>query len=274
VRRLLFDERLDESRWLLRKRNQEFKGALREGRERLAHAGGPGLEAKVRAGWAAATAADFHERPQGPTASWTSRVDRVLLHGLFGPLIALALLLLLFQSLFSWAQPAMDLIDQATTRAAAAIHVALPDGALASLLADGVVSGVGAVLIFLPQIVLLFLFLGLLEDSGYMPRAAFLADSLFRGCGLTGRSLIPLLSSFACAVPGIMATRTIDQRSQRFLTIAVAPLVTCSARLPVYAVLIAAFVPATPLWGFFILQGLALAAMYLLGLATAGPPRS
>lgn len=269
MRRLLFDERPPESRWLLHDRGESFLHSLRDQRDHMARLGGPGLEAKVRSSWAAATATEVRDRSALGAASWTSRLDRLLLHGLLGPLVAVALLLVVFQALFSWAQPAMDLVDGGISQAATAVHSALPPGPLTSLLADGVISGVGAVLIFLPQIVVLFLFIGLLEDSGYMPRAAFLADRLFRGCGLTGRSLIPLLSSFACAVPGIMATRTIDQRSQRFLTIVVAPLMTCSARLPVYALLIAAFVPATPVVGFLNLQGVTLASMYVLGLAVA-----
>lgn len=269
VRRLLFDERPPESRWLLQDRGEAFLHVLRDHRDHMARLGGPGLEAKVRSSWAAATALEVRDRTADGSASWTARLDRLLLHGLLGPLVAVGLMLLVFQALFSWAKPAMDLVDGGISLAATAVHGALPAGPLTSLLADGVISGVGAVLIFLPQIVVLFLFIGLLEDSGYMPRAAFLADRVFRGCGLTGRSLIPLLSSFACAVPGIMATRTIDQRSQRFLTIVVAPLMTCSARLPVYAVLIAAFVPATPVIGFLNLQGVALASMYVLGLAVA-----
>ena len=269
ARRLLFDDDASEARWSLRDRGPEFLRLLADHRAQIARMGGSGLEAKLRTAWASDLASEVRERSTAARASWTSGLDRILLHRIVGPVVAAVTLLLVFQALFSWAQPAMGWIDRLMAQASGAVRVTLPAGPLASLLADGVLGGVGAVLVFLPQILLLFLFIGLLEDSGYMPRAAFLADRLFRGCGLTGRSLIPLLSSFACAVPGILATRTIDQRSQRFLTISLAPLMTCSARLPVYAVLIAAFVPATPIIGFLNLQGLTLAALYVLGLAVA-----
>lgn len=269
ARRLLFDEQPPHERRAVKARGEHFVKLLAAARERARAVGGSGLEARLRTQWARDLASQICERPGDLAASWTSRLDRFLLHRLLGPVIAVLLLLVVFQALFSWAQPAMAWVDGGVALAGDAVRSALPPGPLQSLLADGVVGGVGAVLVFLPQILILFLFIGLLEDSGYLPRAAFLADRVFRGCGLTGRSLIPLLSSFACAVPGILATRTIDQRSQRFLTIAVAPLMTCSARLPVYAVLIAAFVPAAQVVGFLNLQGLTLAALYVLGLAVA-----
>jgi ferrous iron transport protein B len=163
----------------------------------------------------------------------------------------------------------MEMIDGSFGSLAAFLESVMPSGPVRSLLTDGVVGGVGSVLVFLPQIVILFLFIALLEDSGYMARAAFLVDRMFRWCGLSGKSFIPMLSSFACAVPGIMATRTIEDRKLRLITIMVAPLMTCSARLPVYAIMIAAFVPSRSYLGLFNLQGLVLTTLYLLGIVTA-----
>jgi ferrous iron transport protein B len=172
-----------------------------------------------------------------------------------------------FQAVFSWATPLMDLIDGATTALADAARSVLPEGALTSLLVDGAIAGVGSVVVFLPQILILFAFIILLEDTGYMPRVAFLIDRLMRMCGLSGQSFIPMLSSFACAVPGIMATRVIPERRDRLATIMAAPFMTCSARLPVYALLIGAFVPDLHyLGGFVNLQGLVLLGLYLLGI--------
>jgi ferrous iron transport protein B len=177
--------------------------------------------------------------------------------------------LLMFQAVFAWAAPLMDRIEWAVSALGGWVRAVLPPGALASLLSDGVIAGVGSVLVFLPQILILFLFILLLEESGYLPRAAFLLDRLMRGAGLTGRAFIPLLSSFACAVPGIMATRSIENPRERMVTIMVAPLMTCSARLPVYALLIAAFVPQRAVWHVFNLQGLVLFALYAAGIVSA-----
>lgn len=176
-----------------------------------------------------------------------------------------AVIVLVFQAVFSWATPMMDAIDAAGGALSAAVDSALPAGALTSLLTDGVIAGVGSVVIFLPQILILFLFLILLEDSGYLARAAFLMDRAMRSVGLSGQSVIPMLASFACAVPGIMATRTIPDRKDRIATIMAAPFMTCSARLPVYALMIAAFVPATRI-GWFNIQGLVLFGLYVLGI--------
>lgn len=200
---------------------------------------------------------------------WTRRIDAVLLHPVAGIIVLLAVLFLIFQAVFSWAAPAMDLIKTSFEFLAAAIKAGLPAGLLASLLADGIVAGVGAVLIFLPQIAILFLFIILLEDFGYMARAAFLMDRIVGGAGLHGRSFIPLLSSFACAIPGIMATRVIDNRRQRLATIMVAPLMTCSARIPVYTLIIAAFIPNTKVYGFVGLQGLVMFGLYAAGIISA-----
>ena len=203
----------------------------------------------------------------------TERLDRIALHPVIGPLLLATLLFLMFQAVFSWAQAPMDAITAASDALARAVSAAIPhDGAwrwLNSLLADGVIAGVGGVLVFLPQILLLFLFILALEESGYLPRAAFLLDRLMGHVGLSGRSFIPLLSCFACAVPGIMATRTIADPRDRLVTMLIAPLMTCSARLPVYTLLIGAFVPARTLPGGIGLQGLTLFVLYLAGIAGA-----
>ncbi len=201
--------------------------------------------------------------------SAAERADRVLLHPLFGLVILVLVVTLIFQSIFTLAQPLMNLIDSLFTDLATQVDLVMTEGPLQSLLVDGVIGGVGSVLIFIPQIVILFLFVAILEDSGYMPRAAFLVDRIFRWCGLSGKSFIPMLSSFACAVPGIMATRTIENRKLRFLTIMVAPLMSCSARLPVYTIMIVAFIPYRSYLGLFNSQGLVLASMYLLGILVA-----
>ncbi len=198
----------------------------------------------------------------------SDRIDRVLLHPILGLAIFALVMVLLFQSIFAWAVPAMDAIDRLFALGADGIRRVLPDSWIAGLLADGVIAGVGSVVIFLPQLVILFTFLHLLQDIGYMARAAFVVDRVMGRVGLQGRSFVPLLSCFACAVPGIMAARTIASPRERLATILVAPFMTCSARLPVYTLLIAAFVPATSV-GFFGLQGLTMLGLYVLGAATA-----
>jgi ferrous iron transport protein B len=196
-------------------------------------------------------------------------IDRIVLHPVAGTLLFALVMVTFFQLIFAWATPAMDAIDGAVGSAAEAARAALPAGPLADLLADGLITGVGAVVIFVPQIVLLFGLLYLLQDVGYMARAAFVIDRVMGRVGLEGRSFVSLLSSYACAVPGILATRTIPSPRNRLVTILVAPLVTCSARLPVYALLIGAFVPQTTVWGPLGLQGLALLGLYLLGAVSA-----
>ncbi|MFH1688124.1 MAG: ferrous iron transport protein B [bacterium] len=196
-------------------------------------------------------------------------IDRFLLHPVLGPILLVLMMTIVFQSIFSWAEPFMNLIDAGFGSLAEAVGRVMAPGPLKSLVTDGIVGGVGSVLIFLPQIAILFMFIALLEDSGYMARAAFLVDRMFRWCGLSGKSFIPMLSSFACAIPGIMATRTIEDRKLRFITIMVAPLMTCSARLPVYAIMIAAFVPHQTYLGLFNLQGMTLTLLYLLGILVA-----
>ena len=205
------------------------------------------------------------QSPQLPS----DRIDRVLLHPWFGPLILMVVLFLLFQAVFSWAEAPMEAIKSGMAWLGTATANALPDSWLRSLLVDGVIAGAGSVLAFLPQILLLFFFILVLEESGYLPRAAFLLDRLMGSVGLSGRSFIPLLSSFACAIPGIMATRSIANPRDRMVTIMIAPLMTCSARLPVYALLIGAFIPQREVWGGVELQGLVLLGLYLAGIAGA-----
>ncbi len=199
----------------------------------------------------------------------SDRLDRVLTHKIWGTLIFVAIMALMFQSIFTFAKYPMDGLQACVDWVAALIHRGIPPGDLNSLLADGVVAGVGAVIVFLPQILLLFLFIGFLEDTGYMARAAFLMDRVMSKVGLHGKSFIPMLSSYACAIPGIMATRTIETPKDRLVTILVAPLMSCSARLPVYTVLIAACIPDIKVLGFLKLAGLTMLAMYLLGTGVA-----
>ncbi len=203
------------------------------------------------------------------SASLEDRIDRVVLHPVFGLAILAVLLFLMFQAVFSWAEPIMEGIEGGVAYAGELVGGLLPDGLLRSLIVDGLIAGLGSVVVFLPQILILFLFILTLEESGYLPRAAFLLDRLMMGAGLSGRSFIPLLSSFACAIPGIMATRTIQDPRDRLTTILVAPLMTCSARLPVYALLIGAFIPADTVMGVFNLQGLVLFALYVAGIVSA-----
>ncbi len=199
----------------------------------------------------------------------TARLDAVLLHPVIGLIILLGILFVMFQAVFSWAQPVMDLISSGFDALGAAVHDVLPAGLLQSFLQDGVINGVGSVVVFLPQILILFLFILLLEDLGYMARAAFLMDRIMGGAGLHGRAFIPLLSSFACAIPGIMATRVIDNPRDRLTTILVAPLMTCSARIPVYTLIISAFIPNKQVLGFVGLQGLVMFGLYAAGIVSA-----
>lgn len=203
------------------------------------------------------------------TAEIDDALDRVLLHPVWGLAILTAVMFLMFQAVFSWAEPLMNGIESLVALLGQGVTAALPASPLQSLLVDGVLAGVGGVIVFLPQILILFLFILALEESGYLPRAAFLLDRFMVGAGLTGRSFIPLLSSFACAIPGIMATRTIQDPRDRIATILVAPLMTCSARLPIYALLIGAFIPARTVWGVFNQQGLVLFVLYVFGIVSA-----
>ncbi|MET0267300.1 MAG: ferrous iron transporter B [Duganella sp.] len=200
---------------------------------------------------------------------FNEKIDNVVLHPVLGPIILAVLMFLVFQAVFSWAAPAMDLITGTFEHLGAVLGEYVPEGHLRSLLVDGIIGGVGGVLVFLPQILILFFFILILEDCGYLPRAAFLLDRLMGGVGLSGRAFIPLLSSFACAIPGVMAARTIQNRRDRFVTIMIAPLMTCSARLPVYALLIAAFIPDREVAGIMNLQGLVLFLLYVAGIVSA-----
>ena len=206
---------------------------------------------------------------EGTVHRITRQIDDIVLNPLFGiPVLAL-ILFLVFQAVFSWAETPMEWIDTSVVWLQGVIDARLPEGGLKSLLVDGILAGVGSVIIFLPQIVILFTFILLLEASGYMARAAFLMDKLMARVGLNGRAFIPLLSSFACAIPGIMAARTIDNQRDRLTTILIAPLMTCSARLPVYTLVIAAFIPNTATWGGFGLQGVVMFGLYFAGIISA-----
>ncbi|MFT3817751.1 MAG: ferrous iron transporter B [Rubrivivax sp.] len=199
----------------------------------------------------------------------SDRIDRVVLHPVIGPLLLAVVLFLVFQAVFAWAELPKGWIEDGMAWLGQTVNGMLPESLLRSLLVDGLIAGVGGVLVFLPQILILFFFILVLEESGYLPRAAFLLDRLMGGVGLSGRSFIPLLSSFACAIPGIMAARTIANPRDRLVTILIAPLMTCSARLPVYALLIGAFIPARTVGGLFELQGLVLFGLYFAGIVGA-----
>ncbi|HEX5634031.1 MAG TPA: ferrous iron transport protein B, partial [Gemmatimonadales bacterium] len=223
------------------------------------------LEAEVRYAWIDEVVRGIVTRTGRQGRTGTDRLDAVLLHRLWGPLIFVALLAVVFQAVFAWATPLMDGIEALMATLGNAVGRALPEGPLRGLLVEGVIAGAGSVLVFLPQIAILFLLLGILEDSGYMARAALLMDRPMRAVGLPGRSVIPLISGYACAVPGIMSTRTIADPRDRLVTILVLPLMSCSARLPVYTLLIGAFVPSVLVGGFLDLRGLTLFVMYALG---------
>lgn len=199
----------------------------------------------------------------------SEKIDRVLTHKFFGLLILIGILLLVFQTIFTWATVPMDLLEQGFGVLGDAVRSGLPQGILSDLLVDGIVAGVGGVLVFLPQILLLFLFISILEDTGYMSRAAFLMDKLMSRVGLHGKAFLPLMSSFACAIPGIMATRTIENQRDRFATIMIAPFMSCSARLPVYTLMIAAFFAGQTVLGFLSLGAVLMLAMYSLGIVVA-----
>ncbi|CRR61321.1 ferrous iron transporter B [Stenotrophomonas sp. FR010] len=203
------------------------------------------------------------------TAKIDDALDRWLLHPVFGLISLAVVMFLIFQAVYAWATPLMDGIEAGFAWLGALVGSVLPEGPLASLLTDGIIAGVGGVVVFLPQILILFFFILVLEESGYLPRAAFLLDRMMAAAGLSGRSFIPLLSSFACAVPGIMSTRSIQDPRDRLATILVAPLMTCSARLPVYALLIGAFIPQKTVWGVFNQQGLVLFGLYTAGILSA-----
>ena len=207
-------------------------------------------------------------RQNADTYTITRKIDAIVLHPVFGLPILLGILFLMFQAVFSWAELPMEWIENGVSATGDLFSAILPEGILRSLIVDGVIAGVGSIIVFLPQILILFFFILVLEESGYLPRAAFMLDKLMSGIGLSGHAFIPLLSSFACAVPGIMATRTIKNRKDRIITILIAPLMTCSARLPVYSLIISAFIPGRSV-GPFNLQGLVLFTLYVSGILAA-----
>jgi ferrous iron transport protein B len=245
---------------------------LRNIRQSLASAGlpVPAVEAVSRYDWVGKILDGVVRVPDTTKLTTSDRIDAVLTHKAWGTLVLIAVMWLLFSSIFRFAEPLMNWVDGGVGWLADSLGGMIPEGALQSLTVDGIIGGVGAVVIFLPQILILFMFIAVLEDCGYMARAAYLMDRLMAGVGLSGRSFIPLLSSFACAVPGIMAARVIENRRDRLATILIAPLMSCSARLPVYIILISAFVPATHYFGGLVgLQGLTMLAMYAVGTLTA-----
>ncbi len=241
-----------------RQRIEEFRTALFESEPPIAR------DARIRYAWVRDVLGKVHKT--APVhVSWRTRITGFLNRPVPGTVGLFVVMAVVFQAVFAWATPLMDLIDGAAAALSAGVFASLGDNAFSSLIADGVIAGVGSVVIFLPQILILFLFIILLEDSGYLARAAYLMDRAMRSVGLSGQSIIPMISSFACAVPGIMATRVIPNRRDRIATILAAPFMTCSARLPVYALLIAAFVPSSKV-GFLNLQGIVLFGLYLFGI--------
>ena len=266
--RLLLDVGGYTESWLVGQHGESLKLQLIAARTRLSEAGHavPGAEVKTRFQWARNVIAQAVTAPATRPVTGSDRIDRILTHRIWGTLIFLAVMFVLFQMIFVAAAPFMDGIKWLQSALAEFVTAQLPAGPVRSLIADGVISGVGSVLVFLPQILMLFGFVAILEDCGYMARAAFLMDKVMSRCGLSGKSFIPLLSSVACAVPGIMATRVIENRRDRFATILVAPLMSCSARLPVYSLLIGAFLTT----GFASwVPGVALFGMYMIGFVTA-----
>lgn len=246
-----------------------LQAALDEGRKNLIQNGldPSSVEAEGRYSFIQKLCQEAVHKPLNISRSLSEKVDFILTHKVWGFLFFFALMVLMFQAIFSWASVPMDALGNLMDHAGHWIGKWLPEGQLKSLVMDGVIAGVGSVIVFLPQIVFLFFFIAIFEDSGYMARAAFVLDKVMRGVGLNGKSFIPLLSSFACAVPGIMSARTIEDRNDRLATIMVAPLMSCSARLPVYTLMISAFIPSKRILGIFNLQGLTLFSMYVLSIA-------
>jgi len=265
IERLLIDGPIGANRNVLDCLGDNAEAEVQQCREQLFGSEPPlAREARVRYAWVREVIAEVQNKVP-VFYSWRSRLRAWLNRPVPGTIGLFLVMAIVFQAVFAWATPIMDLIDSVTASLGAVAASHLGDGALASLVSDGVIAGVGSVIIFLPQIIILFLFIILLEDSGYLARAAYLMDRAMRSVGLSGQSIIPMISSFACAVPGIMATRVIPNRRDRIATIIAAPFMTCSARLPVYALLIAAFVPATDV-GILNLQGLVLFGLYMFGI--------
>jgi ferrous iron transport protein B len=274
IERMLLDRGGESELRLLGRLGPDAAATLSSWRAKLAaEVGDPiDMECNARYRWAREKLSGvLGEKPDG-RASVTDRLDQILTHRVWGLLCFVLVMFLIFQSIYSFASWPMDRIDEATGAISDFFTSVMAPGMLRSLITDGVIAGVGGVLIFLPQIALLFFFLALLEDCGYMARASFLVDRFMTAFGLSGKSFLPMMSSFACAVPGVMATRVIENRRDRFATIMVAPLMSCSARLPVYLLLIAAFIPATRyLGGFLSLPAIVLMSMYAVGVVVAIP---
>jgi ferrous iron transport protein B len=268
TRRLLLDVGGYVEQWQVQKHGPTLRQHLDDARQRLAAAGHavPGVEARARYGWLRPIVNAAVTKPAVRPVTWTDRIDAVLTHRVWGTLVFLLVMFGVFESIFVLATPVMDQIKDGFDAVAKGVEESMAAGPFRSLITDGVIKGVGGVLVFLPQILILFGFIAILEDCGYMARAAFLMDRLMSKCGLSGKSFIPMLSSVACAVPGIMATRVIENRRDRLATILVAPLMSCSARLPVYALLIGAFLTEGHAWW---VPGLALFAMYMIGFTIA-----
>lgn len=268
ARRLLLDIGGYAESWLTTKHGPALAAKLEAARLRLIGSGHPipAAEAKARYAWIRQVASVAVRKPSQRPVTRTDRLDKVLTHKVWGTLVFLAIMFVVFQAIFVFASIPMDAIKEGFKKIGDGIESVMTPGPLRALLVDGVVAGVGGVVVFLPQILFLFAFIAILEDCGYMARAAFLMDKIMSRCGLSGKSFIPLLSSVACAIPGVMATRVIENRRDRLATILVAPLMSCSARLPVYGLLIGAFLTKDrPFW----LPGLALFGMYLIGFVVA-----
>jgi len=265
IERLLIDGPIGANKHVLECLGDNAEAEVQRFREKLFGSEPPlAREARVRYAWVREVLSEVQN--QVPVFySWRSRLRSWINQPIPGTIGLFLVMAIVFQAVFAWATPVMDLIDNVTAALGSIANSQLGGGALSSLVSDGVIAGVGSVVIFLPQIIILFLFIILLEDSGYLARAAYLMDRAMRSVGLSGQSIIPMISSFACAVPGIMATRVIPNRRDRIATIIAAPFMTCSARLPVYALLIAAFVPANDI-GFLNLQGLVLFGLYIFGI--------
>ncbi|HVJ85254.1 MAG TPA: ferrous iron transport protein B, partial [Caulifigura sp.] len=274
VERALLDAGGESEHRLVQLAPQGLTERLAEARTQLAAAGVrlAAVESLARYGWIHTQLDGLVTQSETGRESATDRIDRVVTHWFSGTLIFVAIMFAVFQSLYTVAAPMMGAIESAQGVVSDAVKSSMAPGMLRSLIVDGVINGVGSVLVFIPQIALLFVFIALLEDCGYLARAAYLIDRFMTRLGLSGRSFVPLMSSFACAIPGIMGTRVIENRRDRFTTILIAPLMSCSARLPVYLLMISAFVPALYLAGGWIpLQGLTLFVMYILGAVVAVP---
>lgn len=274
IERLLIDVGGHVETQLTSEHGEKLTTALQDARDRLRESGCrvPIIEAKARYKWAREVMDGLASVPRTRVTTRSDRIDRLLTHRIFGLFVFATVMFLIFQAIYTWSGPLMDVIDSGQGIVADLVSANVPPGPMRSLLVDGVIAGVGGVLIFLPQIAMLFFFIAVLEDCGYMARAAFVMDRLMAKLGLSGKSFVPLMSSFACAIPGVMATRVIENRRDRMVTILVAPLMSCSARLPVYLLMTTAFVPPVMYAGGWVsLREIVLFVMYLVGIVVAVP---